>query len=216
MENIIPIDIGCLFAIVVKNGEKDRIVKALQIKSAEFFSWEIANQRKNETDKFDENGAFEMVIISDDIVGWNFIICNKIYDFKYSLNCCNLLKGEFEEIYSFAVDVHSGLYRFMKIHKGEMKRLFERDANHNTGEFGEELPEEKQMKVENDEHDYFHAVKLTQILLKEKEWIENKELFEKPVLVGKRYFKEIEKYPNLYIEPLKTKKLNLDDIDLPF
>lgn len=66
------------------------------------------------------------------------------------MNCCYLLSKEFKEFYYFLTDIHIGTYRFIKVFEGKIVRFFERDCNHNTGEFGDLIQEEKDLKKENE------------------------------------------------------------------
>jgi len=162
-EIAIPIDVNCLYSIVVKNGNQNKIIEMLQLSEPKVVTWEEAIKVTRDRPK--EYLNYEHAIISENINGWVFIICERFYTQSYAMNCCNILSKEFNEIYYFLTDDHIGIYKFIKIMEGQIVRFFERDYNHNTGEFGELIQEEKDLKKENKEHSFSHVVEVADRIL---------------------------------------------------
>lgn len=218
MDKKIPINENCLYAILVKNGNSKNISSIIKLKNTVSCDWKSANEKVKNSKKFDNYGNYEIVIVSNEILDWNYIICKKNSDLKYSMNCCNELSKKYDEIFSFLIDVHSGNYRFIKMENRKIVRFFERDCNQVTGEFGKLLKEELEIVKENENHDYFYAVEVAKKVIRLNEL--SNENFDNNVIVGKRYYREIENYAELYAEPIKPnedeKKSRIENKDLPF
>jgi hypothetical protein len=156
-----------------------------------------------------------MMMVSNQILDWNYIICGGNWNLKYSLNCCNEFSKKYNEVFSFVVDTHSGDYQFIKIENGKISRFFERDCNHITGEFGQKIKEE--IEIGNKEHDYFYVVQVAKKVLRLNEL--SKSNFSSDILVGKRYYRDVENYLVLYDETTNPKQIDNGRIkteDLPF
>lgn len=199
-----PIDIGCLYAIVIQNGDTKRISELLKLRSIESFNWEVGRKKFWRHNNFDKIGHSESVIVSEEIEGWNYILCDRFYDLKYALNSCNVLSKEYSEMYHFVYDGHTGQSRFIYIKNGSIVRFFERDSDSNTGEFGEELEIEQKIIAESKDEYYDHVWNLAKEVLNENVWSEQS--FERNIIVGRRYSMEIEKYKNIFREPLPPEK----------
>ncbi len=213
-----PIDENHFHVIVVQNQDVEKISSDLKLKNSEWCDWADANRQAKEKKKTDANGHYEVAIITNQVSDWNYIFCDKFKDLKYGLNCCNELSGNHDKIFYFSIDVHSGDYRFLKIENGNISRFFERNSNQETGEFGKPLIEELEIEKENKEHDYFHVIQIAKKILR-LDLIKKSQLSGEKVLVGKRYYHEIEKYKNLYFEPAKPNNLKKREVsgdDLPF
>jgi hypothetical protein len=212
------IDESILHVIIVQSLEVEQISMVLKMQDVKWCKWQDALKEFYKNETFYDDGFYELTIVTSQFQNWNYIFCRKFEDLKYALNCCNELSKTGKFLYYFSVDVHSGDYGFAKIEDGKISRLFLRNCNSETGEFGEPLKEETELDKENDEHDYFHVVQVAEKLLRLdliKESCSNNE----EVLVGKRYYHEIEKYKNLYLEPAKP-NTSMPDVggrdDLPF
>lgn len=213
-----PIDENHFFVVIAKNGNAEEISSILKMKDADWYDWEDAIKKARQRENFDQNGFYEIAIVSNQISGWNYIFCKKIKDLKYNLNLCHDLSKIYEDIFSFSIDVHSGDYRFIKVQNRRILRFFERDCNQVTGEFGEQLEEETAIEEENEEHDYFYANQVAEKIIR-LDLINESQRKNEKVLVGKRYYREIEKYKNLYIEPAKPSDSTRGEVngeDLPF
>ncbi len=65
----IPIDENCLHAIVVKNGDQNKIIETLQITEPQVVTWDEAI--KTTWDESNEFLNYENAIVSEDINGIN-------------------------------------------------------------------------------------------------------------------------------------------------
>ena len=211
MKRKIPFDLGCIFVIAVKNGNRNDICSALKLNDISVFEWKIALKKTCGKNNSDENGYFENVAVSSPISSWNYILCDKFSDSKYTLNCCNNLSEKYSEIFSFGIDVHSGIYRFLKIENKVITRFFERNYNQETGEFGVKLKEETDLNG----NDYFYVVNVVKKVLR----LAGETHFGDALSVGKRYYHEAETYKELYMPPTKltdNQGIKLEDNEVPF
>ena len=215
MDKKLPIEINHLYVILVRKGNSKNISSILNLKDSVYCNWELAKEKVRNSKKSDEIGYYAMNIVTNEISGWNYIICKKNGDLKYTMNCCNELSKEYNHLFSFQIDVHSGRYRFLKIENKKISRFFERDSNEVTGEFGQLLREELEIVKEKNEYDYFYAIEVAKKVLRFNE-LSIKD-FTDEVLVGKRYYQDMENHPELYDKSIESNKSSgIENEELPF
>jgi len=207
------LDYNFFHAIAIKDGGISLITNLLQLKHIVNIDDEnnIASNLYSDTSKVD----YENFLLAKSRLDYTYIICPRFYDFKYTINVCDVLSQKYPELYSLAIDVHTGLYRFIKIYQGAIVRFFERDANHNTGEFGTPIQEELIIKTESKKHDYFHVVQIAEKLFGHSP-LEFNDV--EKVILGKRHLVDIEKYPeNIpYLKKNPEQANTPDERELPF
>ena len=178
----LPFEELCFYAIVVKNGDLEKIANILGIVELEHLSWEDANKIRYryvpEIDKKD----YDYFCISHPILGWNYILFDNFIGRNDILQHCDKLSKIYDEIFAFRNDAHCGGYFFMKIKNRHIIRFFE-DIDGERGEFGDCLEEEKYI----DRSDGFLAVEVARNVLQLEQVKANPKLFERKVGVGKKY-----------------------------
>ena len=204
--------------IAVKNGDPLEIQNTLQLTNQQNLNWKDALEKLFDSSPNYEN--YESVFVSNPIQNYVFIFCRRFYDLKYPMNCCNQLANKNKEIYYFLIDDHAGFYRFIKFEEGKISRFFERDCNHNTGEFGTQLPEENLIEKENKEHSYSHAVFVLEKVINYEFIKNNIDLSQETLTLGQRHLETVEKYKEFLFILRRHKppehENNSGDSDFPF
>lgn len=164
MREDIPIDLYNFCAILVKDGNTKQISSLLKVKDIILDNWDSANQKMRDSKISNKESDYGMIIVSNQIENLNYIILDNNQDFKYAMNICNELSKEYRDVFYFLIDVHSGLYKFIKFEERKISRFFERDSNQLTGEFGQKTEEE--LKIKTESKDFFYLIEVVKEVLK--------------------------------------------------